>query len=155
VTSGEGSHVNLQNRSRPGTAPVTQYSEAERPHDAAASQSAPGESSSLAQAFPRLARYRAAIIVGLALFFVWEIITRSLTAYLAYDNPELALALRHNQSNALVRLADRALNSDQKAQEQKGKESENVKQPEHADANPQQSQSDSVESNSTGGLFPN
>ena len=105
--------MNLQSRPLPGAAPLA----AEHQHDAPTSPAVAGVS--LAQFFPRLTRYRTALIVALALFFVWEIITRSFTAYLADENPELAVALRYNQPTALIKLADRALNAKQKAQKQK------------------------------------
>jgi hypothetical protein len=114
--------VNLQNR--PGASPPSQY-RAGRQHDVPVSQAAAGDPS-LAQSFPRLARYRPALIVGLALFFVWEIITRSFTAYLAYENPELAVTLRHNQPTALVKLADRALNQKNEAQKPEDKRNEST-----------------------------
>lgn len=68
--------------------------------------------------FPRLVQYRTALIVALGVFLVWEIVTRSFTAYLAHGNPELAVTLRPNQPTALVKLADRALNPELRTQEQ-------------------------------------
>ena len=39
------------------------------------------------------------ILAPLALFLVWEVITRSVAAYLADANPRLAIRLRANQSH--------------------------------------------------------
>ena len=75
----------------------------------AASAAAP----TLNQLFPRLARYRPLIITGVALFLVWEVVTRGLAAYLAEVNPQAALWLRSTQPIALAKLADETLNPKQ------------------------------------------
>jgi hypothetical protein len=55
------------------------------------------------------------ILVPLALFLVWEVITRSVVAYLADANPEMAVRLRSNYSTALLNLAYDRLSSDPSA----------------------------------------
>jgi len=50
-------------------------------------------------------RLRLLILAPLALFLVWEVITRSLVAYLADADPEMALRLRSNYPTALLNLA--------------------------------------------------
>jgi len=64
----------------------------------------------LVQRHSLLARFRPIVIIALALFLVWEIITRGVAAYLAETSPEAALWLRSTQPTALVKLADRRLN---------------------------------------------
>jgi hypothetical protein len=53
---------------------------------------------------------RAFVLAALGGVIVWQIVTRSLTAHLAYDAPRAALRLQPNQPRALVALADRTLN---------------------------------------------
>ena len=50
-------------------------------------------------------RLRLLILAPLALFLVWEVITRSVVAYLADANPEMAVRLRPNYPTALLNLA--------------------------------------------------
>ncbi|MGA7373477.1 MAG: hypothetical protein WBW37_12845, partial [Methyloceanibacter sp.] len=57
-------------------------------------------------------RWRLLILAPLALFLVWEVITRSLVAYLADASPEMAIRLRSNNPNALLNLAYDRLNGD-------------------------------------------
>lgn len=75
------------------------------------------EAPTLTQLFPRLARYRTLIIIGVAVFLVWEIITRGMAAYLAEVNPDAALWLRSSQPTALTKLADVKLNPPKLEQE--------------------------------------
>lgn len=58
-------------------------------------------------------RLRLLIIVFLALFLVWEVLTRSLAAYFADASPETALGLRSDNPTALLNLADDKLSLDQ------------------------------------------
>jgi hypothetical protein len=58
----------------------------------------------------RLARLRPIIIGALALFLVWAIVTKGVSAYLAEINPEAALWLQSTQPVALTKLADEKLN---------------------------------------------
>ena len=51
------------------------------------------------------------ILAPLAAFLVWEVITRSLAAYLADASPEAAIRLWSTNPTALVNLADLRLNS--------------------------------------------
>ena len=60
----------------------------------------------LAQLYPRLARYRTYIIAGLCVFLVWVILTRGLSAYLAETAPAAALWLDPGQPEALTQLSD-------------------------------------------------
>jgi hypothetical protein len=55
-------------------------------------------------------RLRAILLAGLGAFLVWQIVTRSLAAYLAHEAPITALILRPNEPTALIALADAALN---------------------------------------------
>jgi hypothetical protein len=57
-------------------------------------------------------RLRLLILVPLALFLVWEVITRSVVAYLADANPEMAVRLRSNYPTALLNLAYDRLSRD-------------------------------------------
>jgi hypothetical protein len=54
--------------------------------------------------------YRLPIIIGLSLLLIWEVVTRSLVAYLAFDYPEVAHWLRPTPT-ALLNLADDKLNA--------------------------------------------
>ena len=56
--------------------------------------------------------FRAIVLAGLAAVLVWQVISRSLVAYLAAVAPEAALILRPTNPMALVSLADKALNFD-------------------------------------------
>ena len=60
-------------------------------------------------------RLRLLILVPLALFLVWEVITRSVVAYLADANPDMAVRLRSNYPTALLNLAYDRLSSDPSA----------------------------------------
>ena len=62
------------------------------------------------------ARFRLMILVPLVLFLVWEVITRSLVAYLADVRPELAIRLRSTDAAALLNLAQDTLDRDKAAQ---------------------------------------
>ena len=62
-------------------------------------------------------RLRLIILVALALFLVWEVITRSLAAYLAEASPEMAISLRSTEPTALLNLAEDRLNLDAAATE--------------------------------------
>lgn len=70
---------------------------------------------SIGHQHPRLARFRPIILAALALFLVWEILTRGVAAYLAEINPEAAVWLRSTQPTALTKLADQRLNPEPKA----------------------------------------
>jgi hypothetical protein len=61
-------------------------------------------------------RLRLIILAFLALFLVWEILTRSLTAYLAAEDPEAALVLRSSDTAALLNVADDTLARDETIQ---------------------------------------
>jgi hypothetical protein len=50
------------------------------------------------------------LLIGLGAVLVWQIVTRSLAAYLALEAPAAALALRPSEPTALVNLADSKLN---------------------------------------------
>jgi hypothetical protein len=65
--------------------------------------------------FHWLARYRVLIIACLAVFLVWEVVTRSLAAYLAETNPGAALWLRSSQPTALLALAGKKLGESEAA----------------------------------------
>jgi hypothetical protein len=58
------------------------------------------------------ARFRLLILAPLALFLVWEVITRSLVAYLSDANPELAVRLRSNYPTAVLNIAQATLSRD-------------------------------------------
>ena len=58
-----------------------------------------------------LRRYRAFIIAGVAALLAWEVITRSLVAYLADTSPDIAYWLRATPT-VLLNLADDKLNAD-------------------------------------------
>jgi hypothetical protein len=60
---------------------------------------------SMSQEASSSSRSRLLILALLALFLTWEVITRSLVAYLAGANPEMAIRLRSNNPNALLNLA--------------------------------------------------
>ena len=72
--------------------------------------SAPTPTPSAATAGTRFLRFRTAILIALAVFLVWEVITRSIAAYLAVASPEAAIGLRPTNPTALVTLADVMLN---------------------------------------------
>jgi hypothetical protein len=57
-------------------------------------------------------RLRLILLAPLALFLVWEVITRSVAAYLADASPETAIRLRSTNPTALLNLADYRLNLD-------------------------------------------
>ena len=57
-------------------------------------------------------RLRLIILAPLALFLVWEVITRSVAAYLADANPEIAIHLWSNNPTALLNLAYERLSHD-------------------------------------------
>ena len=61
----------------------------------------------------RQRRFRAVILTLIAIFLVWEVITRSFVAYLADVAPETALRLRPTDSAALSNLAEIRLALDQ------------------------------------------
>jgi hypothetical protein len=52
------------------------------------------------------------ILAPLTLFLVWEVMTRSLVAYLADANPELAVRLRFNSPSAVLNIAHATLSRD-------------------------------------------
>ena len=58
-----------------------------------------------------LHRYRVFIIAGVAALLAWEVITRSLVAYLADTSPDVAYWLRATPT-VLLNLADDKLNAD-------------------------------------------
>ena len=60
-------------------------------------------------------RLRLIILAPLALFLVWEVITRSVVAYLAGANPDMAVRLRSDYPTALLNLAYDRLSSDPSA----------------------------------------
>jgi hypothetical protein len=60
----------------------------------------------------RRLRYRIWILIPLAAFLLWEVVTRSVAAYLADSRPELALHLWSTNSTALLNLAEKKLNFD-------------------------------------------
>lgn len=51
------------------------------------------------------------LLAALMAVLIWQLLTRSLAAYLALVSPETALALRSNEPTALVTLADGKLNA--------------------------------------------
>jgi hypothetical protein len=53
--------------------------------------------------------FRATLFAALAAILVWEVSSRTVTAYLAYVAPEQALFIRAHQPTALLNLADRRL----------------------------------------------
>ena len=61
----------------------------------------------------RSARVRLLILVVLALFLIWEVLTRSFAAYFADANPEEALRLRSTNSAALLNLAEDRIDADE------------------------------------------
>ncbi|MGO8842748.1 MAG: hypothetical protein ACLQF1_16965, partial [Methyloceanibacter sp.] len=61
----------------------------------------------------RSARFRLLILVPIALFLVWEVLTRSLAAYYADASPEAALRLDSTNPTALLNLAEDTLNLDE------------------------------------------
>jgi hypothetical protein len=67
----------------------------------------------------RWSRLRPLILVLLAVFLVWEVVTRSLAASLADTSPKMALYLRSTDATALLNLAEHALNRDSTAGEAK------------------------------------
>jgi hypothetical protein len=58
-----------------------------------------------------LLKYRVPIVIGLSLLLTWEVVTRTLVAYLAYTSPEVAYWLRATPT-VLLNLADDKLNAD-------------------------------------------
>src|SRR5262245_57798024 len=54
-------------------------------------------------------RFRIIILLPLAVFLIWEVVTRSLAASLAEGLPEKAIALRATEPTALLNLADTKL----------------------------------------------
>lgn len=58
-------------------------------------------------------RLRFLILIPLALFLIWEVLTRSLVAYLADGDPEQALRLRSTSPTALLNFADDTLSQDE------------------------------------------
>ena len=78
----------------------------ERPNGHAPAPSA----ASLSKHASRFLRYRVMILAILAVFLVWEVITRSLAAYLADASPEAAIRLWSTNPTALLNLADVMLN---------------------------------------------
>lgn len=58
-----------------------------------------------------LLKYRLPLVLGLSLFLLWEVVTRSLVAYLSYTSPEIAYWLRPT-ARVLLNLADDKLNAD-------------------------------------------
>ena len=50
---------------------------------------------------------RAGILTALAILLVWQVVSRSLVAYLANAAPEAALKLRPDDPRALLKLAER------------------------------------------------
>jgi hypothetical protein len=61
----------------------------------------------------RILRFRPLFLGVLAAFLVWEVITRSLVAYLADTHPKAAIRLRSTDSVALLNLAQGKLNAAQ------------------------------------------
>ncbi|MGD0533684.1 MAG: hypothetical protein ABSA62_15870 [Methyloceanibacter sp.] len=61
----------------------------------------------------RSSRVRLLILAALALFLVWEVLTRSLAAYFADADPEAALRLRSTNPTALLNLAEDRLAGDE------------------------------------------
>jgi len=61
----------------------------------------------------RSARVRLLILAPIALFLVWEVLTRSLAAYYADASPEAALRLDSTNPTALLNLAEDTLNLDE------------------------------------------
>jgi hypothetical protein len=61
----------------------------------------------------RSSRLRLLILAPLALFLVWEVLTRSLAAYFADASPEAALRLRPTNPTALLNLAEDTLSLDE------------------------------------------
>jgi hypothetical protein len=60
-------------------------------------------------------RFRAMILLPIAILLVWEVGTRSVVAYLADVAPEATLSLRPGDHTALLRLADRSIRQTQTA----------------------------------------
>ena len=58
-------------------------------------------------------RIRLLILAALALFLLWEVLTRSFTAYLADASPQEALRLRSTNPTALLNLAEDTLSLDE------------------------------------------
>ena len=54
-------------------------------------------------------RIRLIILIALAVFLVWEIVTRGVAAYLAETSPEMATTLRASEPTALLNLAEKKL----------------------------------------------
>ena len=65
----------------------------------------------------RASRFRRMIFTLLALFLVWEVITRSVAAYLADARPEMAIRLRATNPTALLNLAEAELKREQAVQQ--------------------------------------
>jgi hypothetical protein len=62
-------------------------------------------------------RFRTFVLAGLAAVLVWQVISRSLVAYLADAAPQAALSLRSTDPTALLNLADKTLNVDHAGEE--------------------------------------
>jgi hypothetical protein len=58
---------------------------------------------------PKSRRLRAAVFVGVGVLLTWQVLTRTLAAYVAETSPAMALRLNPNQPSALLQLADKAL----------------------------------------------
>ena len=56
-------------------------------------------------------KYRLPLVIGLTLLLTWEVVTRTLVAYLADTSPEVAYWLRATPT-VLLNLADDKLNAD-------------------------------------------
>ena len=67
-------------------------------------------SATISKSAKRALRFRPLFLGALAVFLVWEVITRSLVAYLADTYPKAAIHLRSTDSTALLNLAQDKLN---------------------------------------------
>jgi hypothetical protein len=65
----------------------------------------------------RSTKFRSALVAGLGLFILFEVITRSLPAYFAAASPETALRLRSGYPAAVLNLAETQLNHNPKLNE--------------------------------------
>src|SRR4051794_21471233 len=61
------------------------------------------------------ARQRLIILAPIAVFLIWEVLTRSVASYLADANPEMAIRLRSTNPITLLNLADDRLRFDEAA----------------------------------------
>jgi hypothetical protein len=59
--------------------------------------------------FAQFWRFRSIVFVAIAVFLVWQVVTRSFVAYLAEVTPETALQFRSTEPTALVNLAEKRL----------------------------------------------